>query len=341
MNMDELKTRIQRYRKEYLDTPEGREHLKTAEDEAKEVQAVYAELSKKRQAGEDITEETLMRLLPYSNTKGNKERGGRISTWPCITKDVKSWFEGANWKQPDEWPAAAEWLPDISEAGKSQDWAGWRSLASQPSQKGFACGFITPIVHCLNSTLPVINSKVVKTYKAVAKELGLGTKISSALEEYPENQKLLADLVTQLKDLGIDGLREWDIYCHWNVAKKLGGGVVVPPTPQPPVAPPVPAPPSSVIKQLHATQHDTKSRWWTWSGRGWLVFGLVGVMQPTLQSVASHGDGFAGLAAGTERGLSHSVASRDRSHVTPSGAAGRPSFQIVQETRSLPPVLGC
>lgn len=77
MGLQELEARIQRYRQEYLDTPEGRGHLKTAEDEAKEVQAVYAELSKNRQAGEDITEETLKRLLPHSNTKGNRERGNK------------------------------------------------------------------------------------------------------------------------------------------------------------------------------------------------------------------------------------------------------------------------
>ena len=206
VSVDKLKTRITRFRLEYLDTAQGRAHVKTAGDEAKEVQVVYKELLTKRHAGENITEETLKRLLPYGNTQGNRERGVRISTWPCITKDVKAWFEGANWKKPEEWPATAEWLLDICEAGRVANWTEWQELATHPFQKGFACGFITPIVHCLNDNLPVINSKVVKTYKALAEELGLKTKISSALEEYPVSQDLLIKLIAMLKEVGIQDL---------------------------------------------------------------------------------------------------------------------------------------
>lgn len=260
MGMNEIRGRIQRFRQEYLETAEGREHLKKATDEAIEVQAIYQQLRKKQQADEDITDETLKRLLPHSNTQGNRERGARISTWPCITKDVRMWFEAANWKQPSEWPAAAEWLLDLVEAGSSEDWTQWQSLAVQPIQKGFACGFITPIVHCLNNNLPVINSKVVKTFQQVAKELGLDQKISAALEEYPENQKLIVALVAKLQDAGIDALIGWDIYCHWNVAKKLGGK-------DGPVVPSVIVGDgkktkevlSEVVQELQEAQHDTKN----------------------------------------------------------------------------------
>ena len=92
----------------------------------------------------------------------------------------------------------------------------------QPLQKGFACGFITPIVHCLNLKLPVINSKVVRTYAEVAPILGFAPEISSALPEYPASTALLSTLIDHL-ELGLHGFDEWDVYCHWNVAKKLGG----------------------------------------------------------------------------------------------------------------------
>src|SRR5690348_13492771 len=98
VSIEGLKGRIQRFRAEYLDTAAGREHLRHQAEEPKEVQAVFEHLRDDREAGRDITEETLRRLLPHSDTKGNRERGVRISTWPCITKDVKAWFEGAGWK---------------------------------------------------------------------------------------------------------------------------------------------------------------------------------------------------------------------------------------------------
>src|SRR5438045_3059161 len=106
---------------------------------------------------------------PGTPPRGGGDRGPR-KVLKCYLKThvlepcLKSWFEGANWKKADEWPAVAAWLLDISEAGKREEWDRWKDLSQEPLQKGFACGFITPIVHCLNPKLPVVNSKVVRTY---------------------------------------------------------------------------------------------------------------------------------------------------------------------------------
>jgi hypothetical protein len=251
MGTTELKTRIARFRQTYLDTPAGREILQSHLDEPKEVQTIYQALKQKREAGNDVTEEALKRLLPHSDTQGNRERGARVSTWPCITKDIKAWFEAAKWKQPSEWPAAVDWLFEIIDAGIREDWPAWRDLSQKPIQRGFACGFISPIIHCLNTTFPVINSKVVRTYEAVAKELGVKGEISSWLEEYPDNQCRVVEMVKQLAELGIENLVEWDVYCHWNVVKKLGGGettIIV-----------VPKVAEGVCKELEKAQHDTKN----------------------------------------------------------------------------------
>lgn len=187
---------------------------------------------------------------------------------------MKSWFEGAKWKEPGDWPNVAGWLLDIVEAGKNEDWDQWRTLAQQPVQKGFACGFITPIVHCLNLKLPVINSKVVRTYAEVAPVLGIMTQISPALAEYPENKTLLSSLVDRLEELGLYGFDEWDVYCHWNVVKKLGGkgfepgsivntkelGSVVEKKPIIPATTvkPVTPPSFDICEELAQSQHDTQ-----------------------------------------------------------------------------------
>ncbi len=263
MGIEELQKRIGRFRKEYLDTAAGREHLRHQAEEPKEVLAAFEKLRGKREAGEDIIEETLRRLLPHSDTSGNRERGVRISTWPCITKDVKSWFEGAGWKAPSEWPEVANWLLDIAEAGRVEDWDRWRELARHPAQKGFACGFITPIVHCLNAELPVINSKVVKTYAAVAPALGMTDEITPALGAFPESRDRLMGLVSRLGALGLNGLDEWDVFCHWSVSKRLGGKAEEAGVPVPDVTKAVPtpsaSPPPDICEVLQEAQHDTQN----------------------------------------------------------------------------------
>ncbi len=266
MGSGELIKRFQRFRHDYLDTPEGREHQQNQLREQKEVQDIYGNLRARQQSGEDVTDDVLKRLLPYADNKGNRERGNHISTWPCITKDIRSWFEGAKWKTSTEWPEVATWLLDISEAGQMQDWKRWDGLANQPIRKGFACGFITPIVHCLNPALPIINSKVATTYKSIAHELGVDSEISLVLAEYPQSQQTLLSLMKQLEPLGIHGLLEWDIYCHWNIAKKLGGKDVVPLPASPPKLleqPKLPQPKEESIQELcqelKEAQNDTSN----------------------------------------------------------------------------------
>lgn len=272
MAHEALMKRFQLFRQDYLDTPEGRQHRQNELQEQRDVQAIFEQLRVKQQRGEDTTDEVLKRLLPYADTEGNRERGNRISTWPCITKDIRSWFEGIRWKTPSEWPDTAKWLLDIAKAGQRQDWTRWNILADQPIRKGFACGFISPIVHCLNPALPIINSKVVGTYKQVAPELGLSAEISLMLSEYSQSQKVLLDLVKRLASLGIKDLLEWDIYCHWNISKRLGGKetvVVSTPTGVNEAGQGKPELPSSkevetygiqaLCDQLRTTQHDTEN----------------------------------------------------------------------------------
>jgi hypothetical protein len=267
MVQNELVKRFQRFRQEYLDTPEGREHRQNQLQEQQDVQEIFEELCAKQQQGADVTDEVLKRLLPYTNTEGNRARGNRVSTWPCISKDIRAWFEGTKWKTSSEWPDTAQWLLDIAEAGQRQDWEKWRILANKPIRRGFACGFITPIVHCLNPTLPVINSKVVETYKQVAHELGISAEISPALSEYPQNQQTLLELVKKLAPLGIQDLLEWDMYCHWNISKRLGGSVINVPHAngqrQPELLPPPKEEDTRGVRELcdelRTTQHNTES----------------------------------------------------------------------------------
>lgn len=98
---EELQQRIESFKGEYLNVPEGQKHLARLESEPGEVIKVFSEIKEKYLVGKDIKDDVLQRLLPHSDTEYHRNNNYRISTWPCITKDICLWFEGAGWKKPN------------------------------------------------------------------------------------------------------------------------------------------------------------------------------------------------------------------------------------------------
>lgn len=207
------------FRENYLSTTEGAEEIQKRYQESKAIRERYAQIRSKLEKQEDITDDVLDRLLPHINTKFNRERGAHISVWSSIRHDIRPWFQSVKYKKPEDWPATAIWILDIVDVGASLNWHRWDELATHPLQRGFACGLLTPIIHCLNQALPVISSKVVRAYKLFNSCLGINDTISTDLREYPLNAEKVRSLVTQLHQFGIPDLITWDLLCHWYVVK--------------------------------------------------------------------------------------------------------------------------
>jgi predicted RNA-binding protein with PUA-like domain len=220
----ELEERIQWFREEYLDTPAGQKHLAVTEAEPKEVKKIFEEVREKYVAGQDITDDVLRRLLPHIDSEFHRQNNYRISTWPCIQKDVRSWFEGAGWKKPEDWEPTARLIFEAIDGlinGQQKDWD--RFLDSE-YRHGFGTGFISPILFCLDERFPVINSKVVKTYGYCTEQLGELDEIDAKLVNYLKNAAKVRALLERLAPLGLKSIREFDIFCHYMVSKRLGGG---------------------------------------------------------------------------------------------------------------------
>jgi len=220
---EDLEKRIINFKEEYLDTPEGQKHLAKTESEPKEVQKVFSEIKEKYAGGKDIKDDVLRRLLPHSDTEYHRNNNYRISTWPCITKDICLWFEGAGWKKPEDWSPTAKLIFEAIDGIVSSKKQPWDKFLKSKYRHGFGTGFITPILFCLDTSFPVINSKVVKTYKYCKSQLGSPDEIDSKLENYNENAEKLKVLINRLNPLGIKNIREFDIFCHYMVSKRIGG----------------------------------------------------------------------------------------------------------------------
>jgi len=220
----ELQEKIQWFKEEYLDTQAGQKHLAVTESEPKEVKKVFEEIREKHLAGEDITDDVLRRLLPHSDTEFHRKNNYRISTWPCIFKDVRSWFEGAGWKKPKDWSQTARLIFEAVDGLVSGEKQAWAEFLNSKYRRGFGTGFITPILFCLDERFPVITSKVVKIYKYCTEQLAEPDEIDAKLDHYLENAEKVKALQKRLEPLGLKNIREFDIFCHFMVSKRLGGG---------------------------------------------------------------------------------------------------------------------
>lgn len=213
----QLQQIIQEFQEEYLNTPKGQDHLEWHTTEAQDVQRIFKEIERKYNANQSITDDMLNRLLPHLDTEYHRTHGYRVSTWPVILKEIRPWFENIGWKQPDEWDDTARAIFEAIQGVMNDDYEPWHDFVNSDLKRGFATGFISPILYCLNSRFPVINSKVIKSYRYCTEQLGKPDQIDAKLRNYFENAEKLRNLVSELAPLGIQDLAEFDVFCHYFV----------------------------------------------------------------------------------------------------------------------------
>jgi len=223
------------FRRRYLETPKGQKHLASYGRERKEVQAILVEIKAKRESGQDITDDVLYHLLPYSDTKHNRERGHRISTWAAVTKDIKTWHEAAGAQVPENWPKVANAIFELvlaCERGPEQ--ADFEHFAGLGFIKRFEAGMLSPIFYCLRPELLVLNSKSRDTVNFLFTLLERPERVDRYLINYLDNITLVRRLLDLLDEPLFSDYDVFDMFCHFMCAKRLGGyarkGKIPPPS---------------------------------------------------------------------------------------------------------------
>ncbi len=92
----------------YLGSLDGMRHLNAYEEGRNQGRLNFESVVEARERGEDVTDLVLLKLLPHTDTKGNRERGAWVHIAPVIQGSVRRWFEGARWTRPEDWPAIAD-----------------------------------------------------------------------------------------------------------------------------------------------------------------------------------------------------------------------------------------
>ncbi|MFQ5865929.1 MAG: hypothetical protein ACE5IW_11940, partial [bacterium] len=212
------------FEKSYLLEPQGQKHLSLYKKERGEVKRYWEEIKKAREEGQEgkpITNLVLHKLLPYSNTHHNREKGYRISVAPAITRDLKKWFENAGWQKPENWDSVANAIYELVYGLIEKD--DWNSLAAfeanQEVSRGIKAGFITPTFYFLNPNYRIINNKTIDTVNFLLEQRA----IDRDLTHYKEYLHIIDN---SLNELGIPLFSDTDVFdsfCHWMCDKRLGG----------------------------------------------------------------------------------------------------------------------
>lgn len=174
--------------------------------------------------GEDVTDLVLTKLLPHTDSARHREGGEWIHIAPAITKDIRSWYEGARLVKPEEWPDRARFILDFVKrlnAHPEEVEQACQEFSESQRSKGLQSGMLSPILNALRPDhFSVINSKVVKTFEALT-----GQRFKTALSEYPQANSAVRELVRQHaatlstpREDDLDVHELFDMFSHWFVA---------------------------------------------------------------------------------------------------------------------------
>jgi hypothetical protein len=209
------------FKNNYLMEPKGQKHLSLYQTERKDVIKYWEDIKEKQRSGKEYYNDVLEKLLPYQDTRHNREKGYRISVMPAITKDLRVWFENANWQIPENWPkvgnAIFELIFDVIE---KENFEAFKKFEENIEiSKGIKAGFISPTLFFLNSKYRIINYKTIRTVNFILERNAIGRDLTN----YIEYVSIIDELIN---DLHIDLFNEpeiFDMFCHFMCDKRLGG----------------------------------------------------------------------------------------------------------------------
>jgi MoxR-like ATPase len=210
----------------YPNSPEGQRHIQRYPECRQQGEANFQAAAASAGRGEDVTDFVLLKLLPYENTAPNRSRGAWIHVAPSVIKDIKSWFEGAGWTKPEDWPKIARAILGFVQrcvGDPSQLPVACAEFAALPFAKGLQSGMLTPILNALRpDDFLLVNTKSRQVINYFA-----GAGFSLGLRDYPGTNDagkgliaVLGEVMKPASSLNMRACDLFDMFSHWLVAVK-------------------------------------------------------------------------------------------------------------------------
>lgn len=209
----------------YLLTPEGEKHSAYYQRAHEESRKNIENIKFRFDQGEDVTNEVLAKLLPYSDIPSNRENGYWISIAPAFSTDVKIKFEAAGWRK-DGWSEVANAILSFvlrCDEQPDQLSKACTEFSDSPYSKGFQTGTLTPILNALRpDKFVLINNKPRRVLNYFTDKSYI-----QSLSEYPEANStalsLIGDIEEDIQILSKKNLLAVDLFdefSHWLIAIK-------------------------------------------------------------------------------------------------------------------------
>lgn len=210
----------------YLSTPDGQDHLAAYKRGREQARQNYEAIVAAAERGEDITDLVLLKLLPHADNAANREKGAWTHIAPAITGDLKAWFEGAGWTQPEDWPRIAQAILQFVRRcyeNPGQLAAACAEFSDLPYSKGFQTGMLTPILNALRpDEFILINNKSRRVINYLA-----NTSHGQKLAGYPATnataQRLIKEVSEEMHQLDAPEMPDedlFDMFSSWLVGIK-------------------------------------------------------------------------------------------------------------------------
>ncbi|MFX0196313.1 MAG: AAA family ATPase [Candidatus Hodarchaeota archaeon] len=219
--------------KKYAATSEGQIHNKAYEQTREQGRRNFEEIVMAANRGEDVTEQVLLRMLPYTDSAGNREKEAWITIASAVTGDIKGWFQEKKWTKPEDWPHIAQAILRFVRRCNENPvdlQAACEEFVSLPYSKGFQAGMLSPILNALRpDDFILINNKSRRVINYFA-----NTSYGHQLTDYPATNttgsELIGKLAAEMHRLNGPDIRDqdlFDMFSHWLVAvKKFDFGTV-------------------------------------------------------------------------------------------------------------------
>jgi len=224
--IEEFQSLYEEFLNDFLYTEKGDEHIRYILEGRNQAKNNFDAINQAHHNGEDITDMVLLKLIPYTDSQKNKEKGAWIHVAPAIQGNIKSWFENVGWTKPDDWPKIAKAILDfvnkcITNPENLEE--ACEEFVELPFTTGLQTGMMTPILNALRpDDFILVNNKPREVINYFAE-----TEYKQTLLDYPdindtakEMINTLSSIFNQTRNIELRHIDLFDIFSHWLVAEK-------------------------------------------------------------------------------------------------------------------------
>jgi AAA domain (dynein-related subfamily) len=222
----EFEELFQEFARSYPSTSQGHSHANAYAVVRQQAHQNFDAVIAAANQNQDVTEQVLRMLLPYTDSPAHRQQGAWIHWAPAITGEIKTFFQRAGWTNPADWPQVAQAILQFVRRcvqDPTQLKAACAEFSGLPYTKGLQTGMLTPILNALRpESFLLINGKSGQVVNYLA-----STSHSLNLVDYPALNETARHLTTDLTAvISLEGRPEinrvdlFDMFCHWLVAVK-------------------------------------------------------------------------------------------------------------------------